>query len=209
MTTGRPTASRTSARMRSPATPRPWNAYGDVRGLNAPPRSSVAPARCAICAEASVCSAVSTAHGPAMKVNVSGPIGTPPTRTVERFEWFCADTSLYGAVMRIVSTTPGRPLTSTVSSTSSVPTTPTIVRVTPRLTNACPPWDSMCATTVSTSPSVASCAITMTMAPRVSTRSEDGEGDLGADVHRLPAGNALVDHPGAVLAVAEDLPCAR
>ena len=84
VTTGSPTSSRTSARMRSPSTPRPWKAYGDVRGLYAPPRSSVAPARLAMQADSSVCSAVSTAHGPAMKVNVSGPIGTPPTRTVVR-----------------------------------------------------------------------------------------------------------------------------
>ena len=131
MTIGMRTSSRTSARMRSPSTPRPWNAYGDVRGLNAPPRSRVAPACLASQADSSVCSGVSTAHGPAMKVNVSGPIGTPPTRIVVRRAWFCADTSLYGAVIRIVSTTPGSPSASRVSSTSSVPTTPMIVRITP------------------------------------------------------------------------------
>ena len=98
-----------------------------------------------------------------MNVNVSGPIGTPPTRIVVRRAWFCADTSLYGAVIRIVSTTPGSPSASRVSSTSSVPTTPMIVRITPRLTNACPPCVSMCATTVVTSASVASGAMTMTM----------------------------------------------
>ena len=36
----------------------------------------VAPADCAIRAASRVCSADSTAHGPARKVNVSGPIGT-------------------------------------------------------------------------------------------------------------------------------------
>ena len=35
----------------------------------------MAPAALAISAASSVCWAVSTAHGPAMKVNVSGPIG--------------------------------------------------------------------------------------------------------------------------------------
>ena len=49
--------------------PRPWKAYGEVRGLNAPPRRIVAPADFAICAASRVCSADSTAHGPAMKVN--------------------------------------------------------------------------------------------------------------------------------------------
>ena len=32
-----------------PASPSPWKAYGEVRGLKAPPRSSVAPAALAIC----------------------------------------------------------------------------------------------------------------------------------------------------------------
>ena len=94
---------RTSARMRSPATPSPWNAYGEVRGLYAPPRSSVAPARRACSAAASVCSADSTAHGPAISVNVSGPTGTPPTEIVLVRTWFSRLTSLYGAVIRTTS----------------------------------------------------------------------------------------------------------
>src|SRR6476619_1154968 len=84
VTIGICTSSRTSARMRSPSTPSPWNAEGEVRGLNAPPRKRVAPACLAIRADSSVCAGVSTAHGPAMKVKVSGPIGTPPTRIVLR-----------------------------------------------------------------------------------------------------------------------------
>src|SRR5215831_4546223 len=172
VTTGRPTSSRTSASIARPAWPSPWNAYGEVRGLYAPPRNSVAPAFLAIRADARVCSAVSTAHGPAMSVNVSGPIGTPPTRTVVRRGWFCADTSLYGAVIRIVSVTPESPLTSSVSSTSSVPITPMIVRVTPRLTNALPPCASMCAVTVLISASVAPGAITTTMDGRLPSELE-------------------------------------
>src|SRR3954451_17299914 len=124
----------------------------------------VAPVRFAIRADSSVCSGVSTAHGPAMKVKVSGPIGTPPTRIVVRLSWFCAETSLYGAVMRIVSATPGSPSTWRVSRTSSVPTTPMIVRITPRLTKACPWCASMWVTMPSMSASVAPGAITMTMA---------------------------------------------
>ena len=50
VTTGSPVAARTSARISSPATPSPWKAYGEVRGLKAPPRSSVAPAVRAITA---------------------------------------------------------------------------------------------------------------------------------------------------------------
>ena len=97
VTTGIPVASRTSARISRPRTPSPWKAYGEVRGLNAPPRSSVAPAACAICAASRVWLGVSTAQGPAMKVNVSGPIGTwrpVPTQTVDRSGWCCRLTSL-------------------------------------------------------------------------------------------------------------------
>ena len=55
-----------------------------MRGLKAPPRSSDAPAALAIRAAVSVCSGVSTAHGPAITVSVSGPIGTPPTLITDR-----------------------------------------------------------------------------------------------------------------------------
>ena len=155
-----------------------------MRGLYAPPRSSVAPARWAIRAASSVCSGVSTAQGPAMRVKVSGPIGTPPTRMVlcrAAPPVFWADTSLYGAVIRIVSATPGSPPASRVSRTSSVPTTPTIVRITPRLTNACPPWASMCETTSSMSEGEAPGAITMTIgrAYRGPGHSTTGRGRRG------------------------------
>src|SRR6266567_3204742 len=73
VTTGSPTSALTSARIFRPATPRPWNAYGEVRGLKAPPRSRDAPARLAMRAAASVCSGVSTVQGPAIRVKVDGP----------------------------------------------------------------------------------------------------------------------------------------
>ena len=40
VTIGSPVTSRTSERISRPFTPSPWKAYGEVRGLNAPPRSS-------------------------------------------------------------------------------------------------------------------------------------------------------------------------
>ena len=140
--------------------PSPWNAYGDVRGLNAPPRRSVAPAALAISAASSVCWAVSTAHGPAMKVKVSGPIGTwwsgRPTQTVDRSEWCCRLTSLNGSEIRCTSATPGmlrrlRPWKDSMS-----PTRPMIVRTTPRLTNAWPPTPSTRSVTCAICSSVAS-----------------------------------------------------
>ena len=98
VTTGSPVAVLTSARISSPRTPRPWKAYGEVRGLNAPPRRIVAPAAFAMCAASSVCCGDSTAHGPAISVNVSGPTGTAssprPTHTVERSGWCWRLTSL-------------------------------------------------------------------------------------------------------------------
>ena len=85
VTTGSPVSARTSARIRSPATPSPWNAYGEVRGLYAPPRSSVAPARRAMLRGGQrLLRPTRPRTGPAISVNVSGPIGTPPTMTVLR-----------------------------------------------------------------------------------------------------------------------------
>ncbi len=76
MTIGRPVSARASARISSAATPRPLNANGEVRGLNAPPRSIEAPPSRTVRATASVCSRDSTVHGPAIRQNVS----LPPTR---------------------------------------------------------------------------------------------------------------------------------
>ena len=67
VTSGRPVSSRASTRISSASSPSPWNAYGDVRGLNAPPRSIVTPSAATQRAVSSVCSRVSTVHGPAMK----------------------------------------------------------------------------------------------------------------------------------------------
>ena len=41
---GSPVSRRASASSSSPRLPSPWNEYGELRGLNAPPRSAVAPA---------------------------------------------------------------------------------------------------------------------------------------------------------------------
>ena len=77
--------------------------------MNAPPRSSDAPAARAIRAAARVCSGVSTAHGPAITVSVSGPIGTPATRMTERSRRCSRLTSLYGTEIRTTSATPRQP----------------------------------------------------------------------------------------------------
>ena len=40
---GRPVSLRASSSICKPSTPSPWKAYGEVRGLNAPPRRKLAP----------------------------------------------------------------------------------------------------------------------------------------------------------------------
>ena len=164
VTIGRPVSSRTSARICRPCSPSPWNAYGEDRGLNAPPRSRVAPAAAAICAACSVWSAVSTAQGPAIRVKVSGPIGTraAPTCTVDGV-WCSRETSLYGVDTRTTSMTPDSAMRFRPWNLSMSPTRPTTVRDSPRLTNASPPAPSTRSTTCATSDSVASAVMTTTM----------------------------------------------
>jgi hypothetical protein len=58
LTSGRPVASRASARISSAARPRPWKLYGLVGGLYAPPRSMLAPPSATAYAVSSVCARV-------------------------------------------------------------------------------------------------------------------------------------------------------
>src|SRR5262249_43045118 len=66
----------------SASSPSPWNAYGDVRGLNAPPRRTEAPASRAATAAARSCSSDSTEHGPATSTTSGPPIATSPLSTI-------------------------------------------------------------------------------------------------------------------------------
>ena len=166
VTNGSPVASRTSMRISRPRIPSPWNAYGEVRGLNAPPRMIAAPAALAISAASRVCWGVSTAQGPPMKVNVSGPMGTdraPPTQTVLRSGWCCRLTNLNGSEIRCTSATPWIDRRFSPWKESMSPTKPMMVRTTPLLTNASPPTERTFSTTRSTSATVASGLMTTTM----------------------------------------------
>ena len=122
----------------------------------------MAPAALAISAASRVCCGVSTAHGPAISVKVSGPIGTPRTSTVDICGWWMRLTSLYGADTRITSATPGIARRFSSEKLSMSPTRPMIVRVTPRLTNASPPTDWTRATTPSISSAEAPGCMTTT-----------------------------------------------
>ena len=79
VTIGSPVSSRASRRIASASSPSPWKVYGDVRGLNAPPRSHVAPAAATARAVSSVCSRYSTVHGPAIRPKNPSPIRRPST----------------------------------------------------------------------------------------------------------------------------------
>ena len=79
---GRPVCSRASASSSRPFSPSPWKLYGEVRGLNAPPRMIRAPAALTAWAVSSTCSRLSTEQGPAMTTSSLPPISTSPTLTM-------------------------------------------------------------------------------------------------------------------------------
>ena len=80
VTTARPCRSAAARSSSRPLMPSPWNAYGEVRGLKAPPRSTLAPARATAAATVSICSRDSTAHGPAQTASTSPPKPAPLRR---------------------------------------------------------------------------------------------------------------------------------
>ena len=81
--------------------------YGDVRGLNAPPRSIVAPAASTARAVSSVCSRYSTVHGPAIRPKYSSPIFRPSTSITVGSGETSRETSLYGFRIGSTCSTPG------------------------------------------------------------------------------------------------------
>jgi len=74
VTTGSPVARRVSARSSSPSRPIPWNAYGEERGLKAPPRSRRAPAARTRSAVVCSISRPSTEQGPAITTTSDPPM---------------------------------------------------------------------------------------------------------------------------------------
>ena len=106
VTTGRPVAFFASKRRSRPCSWRPWNAYGEVLGLKAPPRRKAAPERFTSSATSVICSFVSMEQGPAMTWKLPPPIFLPQTSMtvssgcMERFAF------LYGSrILRTSSTT--------------------------------------------------------------------------------------------------------
>ena len=122
VTTGSPVASRARPESQTLVRRVPGTQYGEVRGLNAPPRSMSAPAALTARAASSSSSRPSTTHGPAIRTGRSPPISTSPTRMTLRSR--CSrDAIMYGLWVRWMFSMPGRASTSS----DKVPSTPTIV----------------------------------------------------------------------------------
>ena len=107
VTIGRPVSSRASTRISSASSPSPLKVYGDVRGLNAPPRSIVEPACATARAVSNVCSRYSTVHGPAINPNASSPMRRPLTSITVGSGESSRETSLYGFRIGSTCSTPG------------------------------------------------------------------------------------------------------
>src|SRR4051794_31152036 len=162
VTTGRPVAARTSARIFSPSMPRPLNANGDVRGLKAPPRSIAAPAALTVSATLSVPSCVSTVHGPAIRQNVSPPPTVRPSTWNFVGAW-CAsseDASLYGREIGTTRSTPDMPSSPSSITPCGSPIAPIAVVSSPGMVSTCTPVVSRRSTTARICSSLAPGAMT-------------------------------------------------
>src|SRR3954469_9491610 len=116
---------------RRPSSPRPWKLYGLLRGLNAPPRSTFAPARFTAAALDSTCSSLSAEQGPAITITSSPPIRRS-SMTMTLFSVLKDRlASLYGSVIRCTSCTPSSTSRSAVSNCRDPPTAPSTVRSAP------------------------------------------------------------------------------
>ncbi len=132
--TGRPVWRRASARWRSPARPSPWKAYGEVRGLKAPPLRMWPPASRTARAVSSSISSFSTLHGPAISTTSSPPMVRPLARVITVSERRNSrPLSLYGRVIRTTSSTDWSWVKASFTEKGSWPITPMTVRSSPSL----------------------------------------------------------------------------
>ena len=111
--------------------PRPWNAYGEVRGLNAPPRRTVAPEAATDSAVSISCSRLSTEHGPAMTVRPPSPMTASRTRITVSSGWNSREVSLNGREIGVTRSTPGSAPNWPISASRRLATSPTTARTVP------------------------------------------------------------------------------
>ncbi len=163
VTTPMPVRSRTFLRIASPSRPRPWKAYGLVRGLNAPARSIRTPRASRNSAVWKISFSLSTEHGPATTVNVPGPTVACGNRITVSSRCISRLASLYGLVTRMHSLTPGRTSNTWASTTPVLPVMPMAVRVAPGSGWGVRCCARMAASTRSTCSGVASDCMTTSM----------------------------------------------
>src|SRR4051812_195176 len=180
VTIGRPVCTRASARISRPAGPSPLDANGEVRGLNAPPRSMEAPPALTTRATSSVCSRVSTVHGPAIRQNVVPPPTVRPSmrRTVGSWWASSEDASLYGREIGTTRSTPAMPSSPSSRTPLGSPIAPIAVVSSPGSTSTCTPVVSSRDLTAAISASVASGVMTIITRPRSGSEAELAHAEL-------------------------------
>src|SRR5665647_2933323 len=156
VTIGSPVSRRARASSSSPFLPRPWKEYGELRGLNAPPRNALAPASRTCCAASTIWCSFSTEQGPAMIGMSLPPKTTPGAIVTSVFSWrHSRDTCLYGRETWMISATPSSDSKREPSTRPSLPTRPTVVRCAPGMGRPSYPISVMTSTTRATCASVA------------------------------------------------------
>ena len=177
VTTGRSCRAAASLRSVRPSTPFPWNAYGLVRGLNAPPRIIRAPPAATPSAAAVIWDSVSTEQGPAIICTAAPPSGTPRTSMTVFALCHSRATSLYGLTMCIERSTPGSVSNISGSSLRSSPIAPMSVRSVPREMWTSRPAARIRASTAAISASPASGSITMIICRSFASETHKKSGD--------------------------------
>src|SRR3954447_25653705 len=197
VTTGSPVSARASARISSASRPSPLNANGEVRGLNAPPRSIDAPASRTTRATSSVCSRDSTVHGPAIRQNVSFPPTTRPSTANFVGSWWASseDASLYGREIGTTRSTPAIPSSPSSRTPSGSPIAPIAVVSVPGMTTTCTPVSASRSRTASISASAAPGCMTIIIRGRSYVRTYPGwsSAGAGADAVQLRAAQQARD----------------
>ncbi len=142
-----------------------------MRGFQAPPRSTVAPAAFTARAASRICSRDSTEHGPAITTMRGPPSTTPSPRSMRVSSPLTSrETSFHGCETRMVSATPGKPSKRTGSSGPLLPVMPMATRSAPGMGCGVRPRERIRSATRSTSTSVALGFITMSMARESTAR---------------------------------------
>ena len=132
VTIARPVSARAVASILRPSSLCPWKLYGLVRGLNAPPRRPVAPSALSWRARPTICSSLSTEHGPAITATRVPPTSSPRALTTVRSRFSSDEARLYGAMIGRTFSTPSPGSRASVSPGRSSPSA--------AMTVWCVPW---------------------------------------------------------------------